>query len=239
MIRFFAAHPTAGNLLMILFFAAGIFSVPSLRRETFPDYTADEVEITVSYPGATAEDIEDAVCRRIEEAVDGVNDVEEIRSEAVEGMGKVVVRMQEGKDFPTFINDIKTEVEAVDEFPIETEDPIVKEVGLTEHVVSVAVTGPMPADAPSVLEPERFTGAFADLHLRWDHTPQRRLSALQSFFPLRSFCLRVSGAVAPSAPAANPRVPPVSPIKGETKPGRSPAQCSVASLVSCAARSTA
>ncbi len=145
MIRFFAAHPTAGNLLMILFFAAGIFSVPSLRRETFPDYTADEVEITVSYPGATAEDIEDAVCRRIEEAVDGVNDVEEIRSEAVEGMGKVVVRMQEGKDFPTFINDIKTEVEAVDEFPIETEDPIVKEVGLTEHVVSVAVTGPMPA----------------------------------------------------------------------------------------------
>jgi len=143
MIRFFAAHPTAGNLLMIVFFAAGIFSVSSLRRETFPDYKADEVEITVSYPGASAADIEDAVCRRIEEALDGVNDVEEIRSEAQEGIGRVIVKMQEGKDFQAFIGDIKTEVEAIDTFPEAAEDAIVKELGLTEHVVSIAVTGPM------------------------------------------------------------------------------------------------
>jgi len=143
MIRFFAEHPTASNLLMIVFFAAGILSVPSLRRETFPDYRADEAEITVSYPGASAEDIEDAICRRIEEALDGVNYVDEIRSEAREGIGKVVVKMQEGQNFQAFISDIKTEVEAIDEFPTEAEDPIIRELGLTEHVVSIAVTGPM------------------------------------------------------------------------------------------------
>ena len=97
----------------------------------------------MSYPGASAEDIEDAICRRIEEAVDGVNYVDEIRSEAREGIGKVVVKMQEGQDFQAFISDIKTEVEAIDEFPTEAEDPIIRELGLTEHVVSIAVTGPM------------------------------------------------------------------------------------------------
>ena len=94
MIRFFAEHPTAANLLMVVLFALGIFSIPSLRRETFPDYRADEVEVTVVYPGASAEDIEEAICRRIEEAVDGVNDVDEVRPEAGEGVGKVVIQQK-------------------------------------------------------------------------------------------------------------------------------------------------
>ena len=65
---------------MIVFFIMGIFSIASLRRETFPNFSADEVEISVVYPGASAEDIEESICRRIEEAVDGVNYVDEIRS---------------------------------------------------------------------------------------------------------------------------------------------------------------
>ncbi|MFC1815573.1 efflux RND transporter permease subunit [Thermodesulfobacteriota bacterium] len=143
MIRFFTEHPTAANLLMAVFFVMGIFSIASLRRETFPDYSADEVEISVVYPGASAEDIEEAICRRIEEAVDGVNYVDEVRSEARENIAKVVVRMQEGKNFQTFLSDIKTEVDAIDSFPTEAEDPVIREVGLTEPVVSIAVTGPL------------------------------------------------------------------------------------------------
>jgi multidrug efflux pump subunit AcrB len=144
MIRFFAAHPTAANLLMVLFFAAGLFSIASLRRETFPDYAADEAEVAVMYPGASAEDIEEAVCRRIEEAVDGVNDVDEVRSEAAEGFGKVIIKIQEGKNFQNFISDIKTEVEAITSLPVEAEDPVVRELGQTEQVVSLSVSGPMP-----------------------------------------------------------------------------------------------
>ena len=55
MTRYFAKHPTAASLLMLIFLVIGILSIRSLRRETFPDYTPDEVEIRVAYPGATAD----------------------------------------------------------------------------------------------------------------------------------------------------------------------------------------
>lgn len=153
MIRFFANHPTAANLLMLIFIVMGVSSISSLRRETFPDFSADQVEVRVIYPGATAEEIEEAVCRRIEDAVDGVNYVDEIRSEAQEGLARVVIEMQEGKDLPKFIDDIKTEVDAINDFPDIAEDPVVAELGRTDNVVSVAVTGPMsPPDLKAYCE---------------------------------------------------------------------------------------
>ncbi|GBC63683.1 AcrB/AcrD/AcrF family protein [Desulfonema ishimotonii] len=143
MIRFFAKHPTAANLLMLMFVVLGLVSISSLRRETFPDFSEDKVEISVIYPGATAEDVEEAICKRIEDAVDRVNYVEEITSEARENMGSVTVEMEEGGNIRTFLNDIKTEVDAIDDFPEQAEDPIVKELNRTDQVISVAVSGPM------------------------------------------------------------------------------------------------
>ncbi len=143
MIRFFAHHPTAANLLMLIFIVMGVFSISSLRRETFPDFSEDQVEVRVLYPGATAEEVEETICQRIEDVVDGVNYVEEIRSDAREGIGMVTVEMQEGNDLRQFIEDIKTEVEAIDDFPDQAEDPVIKELGRTDQVISIAVTGPM------------------------------------------------------------------------------------------------
>ena len=53
MIDFFAKHPTAANLLMVIMLAAGLMSLGSLRRETFPDSLPTEVQVTVVFPGAT------------------------------------------------------------------------------------------------------------------------------------------------------------------------------------------
>ncbi len=143
MIRFFAKHPTAANLLMIIFAVMGLVSISSLRRETFPDFSEKKVEIRVIYPGAGAEDVEEAVCRRIEDAVDGVSYVAEVTSEARENVGIVVAEMEEGGDIRGFLEDIKTEVEAVSDFPEQCEDPVIKELNRTDNVVALAVSGPM------------------------------------------------------------------------------------------------
>jgi len=137
------AHPTGANLLMLLFIALGLISVTGLKRETFPDFSANAVEVTVTYPGATAEDVESSVCRRIEDAVDKVTNVSEVRSTAMENRGMVVVEMVDEGNIIEFLNDIKTEVEAINDFPEDVEDVIVKRVNRTDQVVSVAVTGPM------------------------------------------------------------------------------------------------
>jgi multidrug efflux pump subunit AcrB len=143
MIKFFGAHPTAANLLMIILVIIGLISLPTLRRETFPDFSSDLIQVTVIYPGATAEDIEEAICKRIEDAVDMVNYVEEVRSEAKDGIGSVTIEMEEGRNFQTFINDIKTEVESISDFPDKAEKPVIRELGNLDRVVSVAITGPM------------------------------------------------------------------------------------------------
>ena len=143
MIDFFARHQTAANLLMLLFLAAGITSLPTLKRETFPDFTSGEVEIRIPYPGASAEDVEDAVCRRVEDALDGISDLYEMRCEAREGLAVAVAEMTEGSDFARFMDDVKTEVEAIDNFPDDVEQPVIQQLGRTDQVVSIAITGPM------------------------------------------------------------------------------------------------
>lgn len=150
MIRFFLRHPTAANLLMGIFLILGLMALPGLRRETFPEFAPEEVSITVVYPGATARDIEEAVNGKIEDALNPVRGIREIRSEARDGLATVTVEMLPGCDPATFLNDIRTEVEAIDDLPTETEKPVIRAVGQTTHVVSIAVTGPMDASVLKV-----------------------------------------------------------------------------------------
>ncbi len=138
-----AAHPTAANLMMLLFVLLGLMTVGDIRRETFPDFASTEVQVTAAYPGATAEDVESAICERIEEAVEGVSNLVKITSQASEGLAKVTLEMRDSADPVEFLNDIKTEVEAIRSFPDETEDLIIKSLNKTDQVLSIAVTGPM------------------------------------------------------------------------------------------------
>jgi len=57
MIRFFASHPTAANVLMLAILMLGLSALPKLQRDTFPVIPATEVEIRVNYPGASPAEI--------------------------------------------------------------------------------------------------------------------------------------------------------------------------------------
>jgi multidrug efflux pump subunit AcrB len=143
MIRYFAQHPTAANLLMALLMALGALALPGLQRETMPDFSTDAIRVQVVYPGAAAEEVEEAICQRIEDAVDGVADLDELRCEAREGLASATMDMREGGNLDRFLAEVKTEVEAIDNFPELAEDPVIRQLNLTDLVISVAVTGPM------------------------------------------------------------------------------------------------
>ncbi len=160
-LRLFAAHPTAPTLFMALFFFVGVLSFPGLVRETFPDFASTEVEISIPYPGATAEEVEQGVCLRVEEALEELSDVVEVRSEAREGIARIVAEMHENGDADRFLTDVKTEVEAISNFPDEAEKPVIKQLGRTDLVVSIAVTGPM-----SVPDLKAYTEGVKDRLMR-------------------------------------------------------------------------
>ena len=142
MIAWFAHHPNAANLLMAAILLLGLVALPGLQRETLPEIANDKVEVRVVYQGATTEEVEDAVCRRIEDALDGITDLDETRCEAREGQGIATAVMREGADMVRFLDDVNSEIDAIDDFPEQTEQAVVQELGRTDPVVSVAITGP-------------------------------------------------------------------------------------------------
>ncbi len=143
MIRWFAGHPTASNLLLILILAAGVFAAPNLPRETFPDYLPPEVSVTMEYRGATAADVEEAICQRLGEALQRVEYVEEISCTARDNQAKTIVSMAPRGDMGRFLDDIRTEIEALTDLPEEAEEPVIRELHRTDLVAAIAVYGPM------------------------------------------------------------------------------------------------
>jgi len=144
MIRWFAGHPTAANLLLILLLAVGLFAAPSLRRETFPDYRPVEVSVEVEYRGASAGDVEDAVCRRLYDAVKGVDFLDELVCVAQDNLAAATATMTAGGDPIRFLKDIDTEVNALTDLPSRAERPVVRDLHRSDLVAAVAVSGDMP-----------------------------------------------------------------------------------------------
>jgi hydrophobic/amphiphilic exporter-1 (mainly G- bacteria), HAE1 family len=166
MIRYFVAHPTAANLVMLAFVVAGLFAAPMLYRETFPRVEPRRVEVSVINPGARTEDIEEAICQRIEDAVDGIDGVSEILCEAREGLARATVEMVEGGNLDRFTTDVRTEIDAITDFPDQAEDPVVKQLGRTDFVASVVLTG-----AASRPDLKAFAEQLKDRMLRYGGIP--------------------------------------------------------------------
>jgi multidrug efflux pump subunit AcrB len=141
-ITFFARHPTAANLLMAAVLVIGAFSYPALQRETFPKFAPDKVRATVAWPGSRPEEVEEAICRRIEDAIETVNHVAEIVCEAREGVASATIEKTSAVDLDRFTADVTSAVDAIGDFPENVENPVVAQLGLTDFVASIAVTGP-------------------------------------------------------------------------------------------------
>ena len=140
MIRYFAEHPTAANILMLVIILLGLASLPSLNKETFPEVLNRNVQVTVPYPGASPLEVEEGICNPLEEATDGISFLEEQKCVAKDGVAVFTVKMKESGNIKTFLDDIKTAVDSIISFPDNAEEAVVKHLGRTQEVVSVAVT---------------------------------------------------------------------------------------------------
>ena len=140
-IGWFARNSVAANLLMALLICGGVLAALNVTSDIFPEVTLDRVQIEVPYLGAAPEEVEEAVCVRIEEAIQGIDGIKQIISTASEGTGSVLVEVELGGDVRRVLDDIKTRVDAIDTFPEETEKPIIRELINRNQVIDLAVSG--------------------------------------------------------------------------------------------------
>lgn len=141
MIAWFAKNGVAANLLMLVMVVGGCASLYSLKRELFPQFSLDMITVSVPYRGAAPEEVEEAVIVRIEEAIEGIDGIKEVHSTAVENMGAVSIVVQKGYELAKVKEQVKSRVDAITTFPLETERPIIDEVLIDRDTIWVSIFG--------------------------------------------------------------------------------------------------
>nr|MCS5618133.1 efflux RND transporter permease subunit [Pirellulales bacterium] len=133
----------AMNTLMVAVLLVGAMAFATMRREVFPEFDLEIVLVTVPYPGATPEEVEEGICQKIEEACRSVEGIKKITSVAQEGSGFCVFELRESvEDVQKTLAEIRSEVDRIPSFPELSEDPKVEQVTLRTPAIKVGVLAP-------------------------------------------------------------------------------------------------
>jgi len=143
-IRWMAENHVAANLLMLVLLIGGLILGSSVKQEVFPDVNLDRVQVSVTYPGAGPEEVEEGVILKIEENLTGVDGIKQVKSVAAEGYGVVTVEITTEADIDLVLQDIKSEVDRITTFPKDAEKPVVSKMLNRREVISVVVYGQLP-----------------------------------------------------------------------------------------------
>ncbi|MEM7515668.1 MAG: efflux RND transporter permease subunit, partial [Planctomycetota bacterium] len=144
-IAWMAENSIAANLTMIVLVVGGLLFSTKVQQEVFPAFDLDQVQVSVSYPGASPAEVEQGILLSIEDRVAGVDGVDEVRSQALEGVGSVTVELLAGVNKNKVLQDIKNEIDRILTFPEEAEEPTVRLIERKRQVVSVILHGDLPA----------------------------------------------------------------------------------------------
>ncbi len=140
-VKWMAGNHVAANLLMIILVVGGLIRISSIKQEVFPEISLDTIQVTVAYPGAGPEEVEEGILLQIEENLSGVEGIKEIRSVAKEGVGTVRAELLPGEDPDLKLQEIKSEVDRIITFPVDAEKPVITKLLNRFEVISVVVYG--------------------------------------------------------------------------------------------------
>ncbi|QQL43909.1 efflux RND transporter permease subunit [Sulfuriroseicoccus oceanibius] len=139
-IRWFSKNHVAANLLMVIVLIAGFSTWFTLRKEIFPETSVDIVLVTVPYPNATPEEVENGVVVPIEEAIADIQGIKEINSTAAQSQAAIRIEVANGYKVREVMADVKSRVDSVQNLAEEAEEPIIDELLLKTQVLSIAVS---------------------------------------------------------------------------------------------------
>ena len=134
-------HGVAPNLLMVLFIVGGLMASLAIKKEVFPEFETEIVQVTISYPGATPEDVEQSLLLPVEAAIADVEGIDELTASASEGSGVVSATLIDGIDVMRAYQDIQQSVNAITTLPAAADPPRFTLAGRSRSVVSLQVYG--------------------------------------------------------------------------------------------------
>jgi len=142
LIRLFARHPTAGNLLMAVMLLAGLFALTKLNRQFFPDFGIDVIQVSVAWPGATAEDTEASIVEAIEPEVRFLDSVDQTVGVASEGLGSVFIEFHQGANMQRALSEVESAIAQITTFPEDSERPKINQIIRYDTLARLVLSGP-------------------------------------------------------------------------------------------------
>ena len=131
------------NLLMLVFLLGGLFASWTIKEEVFPDFTLDQVNIAVTYTGASPEEVEQGIVLAVEEAIRDIDGIDEITATANEGSATITAELSGDAEVMRVYQEIQQEIDAITTFPEDAEEPRVSLASRQREVLGLTVSGPV------------------------------------------------------------------------------------------------
>ena len=160
-LSYFVRHKTVANLLLVLLIAAGALAIPNMRAQFFPDVVVDDVDVSVVWDGAGAEDVDRGIVQVLEPAVLSVEGVESSKATSREGRAIIRLEFEPGWDMSRAADDVQKAIDAVTTLPADADDPVVTRGTWRDRVTDVVITGPVGVDQLARFADEMTARLFA------------------------------------------------------------------------------
>jgi multidrug efflux pump subunit AcrB len=135
-----AKNTVFANFFTIAILVAGTICGISMLRELFPEFSLDMISIRVIWPGADPHDIEEGICQKIEEELDGLEGIKDYYSIAAEGYASITIEVHENHSLDKVKERVRNAVDSISTFPEDAEKPVIEELILREEVIMLALT---------------------------------------------------------------------------------------------------
>lgn len=143
LISFFVRHKTAANLLMVIIMIMGGVAVMRLNTQLMPDVELKNINISVQWAGASAEDVETSIVSLIESEIKQLDNIDRIFTNASEGSGRISIRFKPAADLIYMLSQVESVVAGVGNLPEGASAPVVSKTTFYETVAKLAVYGDM------------------------------------------------------------------------------------------------
>ncbi len=137
----FAGNTVFANIVLLIIFMGGGLALSSMLRESFPQFSTDMISVSVAYPGADPEEVEEGITLKIEDALEGVQGIKEYTTRSAENVATASIEVQDGYDVSDVLERVKSRVDAISTFPPDAEKPVITEVLMRHAVVMLALSG--------------------------------------------------------------------------------------------------
>jgi len=140
-IAYMARNGVAANLLMWAVVAAGLLSLGGIVMQAWPTLPFNHIEVSVAYPGASPEEVEESIVVKIEERVSALEKVRKVKSVAAPGIASVRVELESGTDVGQALYEITAAVGQIQSFPESAERPTFREMTNRRSVLRLILYG--------------------------------------------------------------------------------------------------